>query len=119
MLDTEFHKGEIVFLDAMPCIPQEDRDHCSWFATCVYQGKRPDCLKAEGGNKFMVKEDIAGGVPASNWRMNGACARNEESAKGTMSHKALLLKEIQWVRKGEYYGLYDLEILENLEIWKI
>lgn len=33
--------GDEMFCDAVPCIKEESRFDCKWFATCAFQGKRP------------------------------------------------------------------------------
>jgi len=41
MLSTQLSVDDMVFFDAIPCIPEEEKDNCGYFATCVFLGKRP------------------------------------------------------------------------------
>lgn len=33
---------DVIFFDAVPCIPEENEYNCEWYATCVFKGKRPN-----------------------------------------------------------------------------
>ncbi|XP_011303056.1 uncharacterized protein [Fopius arisanus] len=47
-LTAGLHEGESVFVDAIPCIPEENEEHCEWFATCVFKGRRPKIVGDNG-----------------------------------------------------------------------
>ncbi|XP_015117008.1 uncharacterized protein LOC107041120 [Diachasma alloeum] len=47
-LTAGLHEGESVFVDAIPCIPEENDECCSWFATCVFKGRRPKIIHDNG-----------------------------------------------------------------------
>lgn len=60
--------NEIIFFDAVPCIPEENEYNCKWYATCVFQGKRPTISKilpepstcVSGINKiFQIIENVS------------------------------------------------------------
>ncbi|KAL2715076.1 hypothetical protein V1478_014774 [Vespula squamosa] len=38
---NEISSIDIIFFDAVPCIPEENEYNCEWYATCVFKGKRP------------------------------------------------------------------------------
>lgn len=41
-LNEVLQVNDIVFFDAIPCIPEENEFLCNWFAILVFRGKRPD-----------------------------------------------------------------------------
>lgn len=39
---NEISLTDVIFFDAVPCIPEENEYNCEWYATCVFKGKRPN-----------------------------------------------------------------------------
>ncbi|XP_015185407.1 PREDICTED: uncharacterized protein LOC107071170 isoform X1 [Polistes dominula] len=38
---AKLNTNTILYFDALPCLPKENKYNCEWRATCVYVGKRP------------------------------------------------------------------------------
>ena len=47
---------DIVYFDAIPCIPDESHVHSKWFAILVFKGKRPDSHKFVDNRQGEVDE---------------------------------------------------------------
>lgn len=50
--------NDIVFFDAIPCIPEENEFQCNWFAILVFKGKHPD-IKPKQQQKSYIYDCIS------------------------------------------------------------
>lgn len=70
----ELSKDETVFCDAIPCIPEENDHNCTWLATCVFKGKRPDLSENDGAEITPLAKDESYLL-----RVTDICTRNPQT----------------------------------------
>lgn len=108
MLSSQLNIDDKMYFDAIPCIPQEDKDNCTYFATGVFLGKRPQQAHS------MDMPSIASNDCRTNYLLHGL-TKNGDKNDGTLENKTGLNNSVQANYKS--YMLQMINLVSSTDLY--